>query len=60
MKEPKKDAYFEFSHWDEVVRITLDHHDITIDEAFEKFDRLLIASGFDKEQIDNYLKNGDE
>jgi len=60
MKAPNKDAYFEFSHWDEVVRITLDHHDITIDEAFEKFTRLLIASGFDKEQIDNYLRNGDE
>jgi hypothetical protein len=55
MKSPKKDAYFEFCHWDEVVRITLDHHDITIDEAFEKFKRLLMAAGFSESVIDDYL-----
>ena len=59
MKEPKKDAYFEFSHWDETVRITLGHHDITIDQAFEAFRRLLMGSGFSEEAIDEYLKEGD-
>lgn len=56
MKTPKKDAYIEFSHWDETVRITLDHHDITIDEAFEKFKRLLMAAGFSEQVINQYLK----
>ena len=56
MKEPKTKAYFEFSHWDETIRITLDHHDITIDEAFETFKRLLLAAGYTEELINEYLE----
>ena len=58
MKAPKKEPYFEFSHWDQTVRITLDHHDIDLDEAFESFKRLLMAAGFSEQQIDEYLKEG--
>lgn len=58
MKAPKKEAYIEFSHWDQTVRITLDHHDIDLDEAFEAFKRLLMASGFSEQQIDEYLNEG--
>jgi virulence-associated protein VapD len=55
MKEPKEKAYLEFCHWDEKVRITLDHHDITISDAYDKFKRLLMAAGFSESQIDEYL-----
>jgi hypothetical protein len=55
MKAPKEKAYLEICHWDEKVRITLDHHDITISEAFETFERLLLAAGYSQSQIDDYL-----
>jgi hypothetical protein len=55
MEEQKDKAYFEFSHWGQTVRITLDHHDIDIAEAFEAFKRLLMASGFSESSIDEFM-----
>lgn len=51
MKEPKEKAYLEFMHWGETIRITFDHHDITIDEAEQTFHRLLLAAGFQPSHI---------
>lgn len=56
MEELKEGAYMEFSHWGERVRITTDHHDIDIEEAFEMFKRLLLGSGFSQNQIDEFLE----
>ena len=55
MKEQKEQAYFEFSHWGQTVRITLDHHDISIDEAFNTFQNLLLAAGFTEGQVKEYM-----
>lgn len=55
MKEPKEKAYFELCHWDEKVRITFPNQDLSIEQVFEAFERLLLAAGYSKSQIDDYL-----
>ena len=55
MKEPKDKAYIELCHWDEEVRITFPNQDLSIEQVFEAFERLLIAAGYTQRQIDDYL-----
>lgn len=50
MKAPKQKPYIELCLWDEVTRITFEGNDITIDEAYEYFRRILLAQGFKDEQ----------
>ena len=55
MKEPKDKAYIELCHWDEKVRITFSNQDLSIEQVFEAFERLLLAAGYTQTQIDDYL-----